>query len=105
MTTLADPDILQAILAARGELSLAEDASGFTLTIAADDVQGTMRTRTREGITLLARAYDRFRLDQMYAPRRCSCGASFALHHWDSRSKKHGRPESGCEDYQAVTSA
>ena len=103
MTTTAEPDILLAILDARqGELSLTEDASGYTLTIKADDVQGTIRVRSREGITLMARAYDRFRLDQMYAPKRCACGASYASHRWDSRGRKHGRPESGCEDYQAA---
>lgn len=97
------PDILQVILDDRqGELSLSEDASGYTLTITAGDVHGTIRVRTREGITAMARAYDRFRLDQMYAPKRCVCGRSNASHHWDSRGKRHPCPDSGCENYRAA---
>ena len=98
------PDPLQVILERYGdELALCEGPGhGFTLAIAAEDVQGSLWTSTRRGITLLAQAYDGFRNAQEHAPKSCVCGRPSTAHLWDSRSKKNPCTDSGCADYQAA---
>lgn len=103
MTAPAEPDILQVILERHAGLSLETSPAGFlTLRGPLGDGTVTFASSSRQCITDMARLYDRFRAEQQHAPRRCRCGASYASHHWDSRSRKHGHPETGCEDYQAA---
>jgi hypothetical protein len=103
MTAAARPDLLGSVLAAfPGELALSEGPAGFTLTITAVDLRGSVSSGSRRVIEAVARAYERMRHDMRTAAARCVCGDLATSHDMTSKKKSCSAYPCGCTGFQAA---